>query len=154
MKRRPQFDGPDAGTRVASTLSLQVISDHRGKLLPLDPAAGVPFEVRRAFVVFDVPNGMVRGGHAHRRAHQLLVCLRGAVRCEIDDGECRSSVLLDSPNAALHIPPWIWAEQCYLEPGATLLVLASEGFREDEYVRDYSDFLSLVAARCRAEDGR
>lgn len=106
--------------------------------------AVVPFEVRRVFAVFDVPGAEVRGEHAHRVCHQLLVAVHGSCSVIVDDGIKREEVALDSPSLALHIPPMIWAVQHNHSPDAVLLVLASNAYDPDDYIRDYDQFRQLV----------
>jgi dTDP-4-amino-4,6-dideoxygalactose transaminase len=104
----------------------------------------VPFPVKRFFLVHDTPTGCKRGAHAHRRLLQCLVCVKGAVLVSFDNGRETSTVTLSSPHEGLVLDPMVWSDQEYVEPGSVLLVLASEEYDESEYVRDYSEFRSLV----------
>ena len=109
----------------AAWIELAAHRDPRGELLALDEGR-LPFVPRRIFFVRDVPPGSVRGGHGHRRARQLLVCLAGRIRCELRHGGERGQVLLEPSAHALLVEPGVWTEQTYETPGAMLLVLASE----------------------------
>jgi hypothetical protein len=103
--------------------------------------AGLPFRPKRVFTVFDVPSREVRGAHAHRRLEQLLLCVKGECSLLVDDGVRREEIHLDSPRLAVHLGPWVWAVQFDFSADAVLVVLASEAYDPDEYVRDYDAFL-------------
>lgn len=130
-----------------------MIRDLRGNLSVREMADGLPFEPRRYFVVVDVPSREVRGEHAHRRCAQLLVCLKGNLACVVDDGKGREEVALDSPEIALYVPPMVWSVQYKYSENAILLVLASQEYDPDDYIRDYDEFLA-ERARWTGCDGR
>jgi UDP-2-acetamido-3-amino-2,3-dideoxy-glucuronate N-acetyltransferase len=117
--------------------------DLRGNLSFGEVHRQVPFEVKRYFLVFDVPSEHVRGEHAHRALQQFLVCVAGRCNVVIDDGVSRHEVVLDSPSKGVYIPPMVWATQYKFTRDAVLLVLASEYYDASEYIRDYDDFLAL-----------
>ncbi len=122
--------------------------DMRGSLTSSAVAApdGVPFDVQRWFMVYDVPTREVRGEHAHRRCHQFLICVAGSVILAVDDGHNRGEVLLDAPSKGVHLPPMVWGTQYRYGPDAKLLVFASEPYDPDDYIRDYEAFLAERAA--------
>lgn len=119
-----------------------VIRDLRGDLSVREVGDGLPFVPRRYFAVFDVPSKEVRGEHAHRRLEQLLVCLRGSMALVADDGTLRQEILLDSPEVAVYLPPMVWCVQYKYSADALLLVLASDAYRPEDYIRDYDQFLA------------
>jgi dTDP-4-dehydrorhamnose 3,5-epimerase-like enzyme len=119
--------------------------DERGALSALE-LADCPFEPRRIFAVYDVPSESVRGAHAHRACHQFLVCMAGSLKCLVDDGSSQDEVDLDGPTVGLHIPPLIWGTQWKYTRDAVLLVLASHPYDAADYVRDYDEFLAVVAS--------
>lgn len=123
------------------------ISDMRGSLSVGEFQRGVPFVPKRYFVVFDVPSVETRGAHAHRSCHQFLVCVRGSVSVLVDDGNCREEFLLDSPEIGVHIPPMVWGVQYKYSADAVLLVFASHYYDAKDYIRDYDEFLKLVAGK-------
>ncbi|HMG32377.1 MAG TPA: FdtA/QdtA family cupin domain-containing protein [Blastocatellia bacterium] len=125
-------------------LDLPVRRDPRGSLCFAEYGKELPFVPMRYFVVFDVPPGQARGGHAHRRVHQFLVCVRGSCVVSADDGADKQDFLLDSPSRGLHLPPLVWASQHDHSPDAILLVLSSEVYEEEEYIRDYQEFKRIV----------
>ena len=120
--------------------------DLRGSLAAIE-FAGLPFRPQRAYTVYAVPNESVRGAHAHRTCAQLLVCLSGQVNCVADDGTSRQEFRLSRRDLGLFIPPLVWGMQYGYTTDAVLLVLAEHPYDADDYVRDYEEFLSLVAAR-------
>ncbi|MEN1972197.1 WxcM-like domain-containing protein [Luteimonas sp. MJ204] len=121
--------------------------DLRGSLSVGEFNVDLPFAPQRYFLVFGVPSRETRGEHAHRECHQFLVCTHGSVRVLADDGHHRREFLLDSPDSGLHLPPMTWGTQFQYSPDAVLLVFASQAYDAADYIRDYDEFLALVAAR-------
>lgn len=103
----------------------------------------VPFPVNRVFYTYDIPGGESRGAHAHRRCHQLIVAASGSFEVVLDDGKNKRTVTLNRPYWGLHVPPGIWASEQEFSSGSICLVLASEGYEEDDYIRDYEEFLRM-----------
>ena len=126
-------------------IHLPLIREPRGSLTFGEYDAHLPFIPLRYFIVFDVPAGQTRGQHAHRRVSQALVCLAGRVTVAVDDGQHRDEIILDSPARALVVPPCVWAAQTF-STAARLLVLCSETYDADEYIRDYGEFIEIVSA--------
>lgn len=120
-----------------------VFSDLRGDLAVAEVQKQIPFPIERVFVVYNVPSAELRGEHAHKECHQLLICVNGAVSVVTDDGKTRKEYILDAPNRGLHIPPMTWAVQYNYSKDAVLLVLASHQYNPEDYIRDYDQFLSL-----------
>jgi UDP-2-acetamido-3-amino-2,3-dideoxy-glucuronate N-acetyltransferase len=118
-----------------------LVQDLRGYL---SAAQDLPFEVQRYFVVFNVPSKEVRGEHAHRECHQFLVCVHGECRLIVDDARTREEIVLNSPTIGVHIPPMVWGIQYHYSPDAVLMVLASEIYKPEDYIRDYGEFRSLL----------
>jgi acetyltransferase-like isoleucine patch superfamily enzyme/dTDP-4-dehydrorhamnose 3,5-epimerase-like enzyme len=123
---------------------LSSVADLRGSLVAAELAEFLPFAVKRFFLVHDVPGREVRGQHAHKTCHQLLVCVRGSCRVIADDGVRRQEFLLDRASLGLYIPPKVWAAQFDYSPDAELLVLASHPYDAADYIRDYDEFLRHV----------
>lgn len=124
---------------------LTVAEDLRGQLAAGEFPDQVPFLARRFFVVFDVPGKEVRGEHAHRQCHQFLVCVRGTVSVVADDGRAAVEIELKTPSVGLYLRPMVWAVQFKYSPDAILLVLASDPYDAADYIRNYEEFLSLLA---------
>lgn len=127
-----------------SYIKLPVIPDMRGNLTFAEYGQYLPFLPKRYFLVFDVPSREVRGEHAHKKLHQFLVCVKGSCSVMVDDGNNREEYALDTPGTALHIPPMVWGVQYKYSPDAVLLVLASDIYDQDDYIRDYDEFIALV----------
>ena len=125
---------------------LPLVKDLRGNLSVGEFERSVPFIPRRYFLVFDVPNGKVRGEHAHKQCHQFLICIRGSCSVVADDGIHRQEILLDRPNKGIHLPPMTWGVQYKYSLDAVLLVFASEYYDANDYIRDYDEFMDMVDA--------
>lgn len=122
---------------------LSQVLDMRGALAFGEVGAHLPFAPKRFFVIYDVPSTEVRGEHAHRELHQFLVCIRGSCSVMLDDGRSREELVLNSPSYGLHIPPLVWGVQYQYSADAVLLVLASDVYVADDYIRDYQEFLLM-----------
>lgn len=120
---------------------LPVIPDMRGTLSFAEHGQYLPFIPKRYFLVFDVESREVRGEHAHRKLHQFLVCVKGSLSVMVDDGCCREEYVLDTPGSALYMPPMVWGVQYKYSPDAMLMVLASDIYEPDDYIRDYDEYL-------------
>lgn len=131
-------------TRVEGVLRcrLPLVEDLRGVVSFGETGRHIPFlDVKRYFLVFGVPGRHIRGEHAHKRLHQFLVCVQGSVRAVVDDGATRQEFLLDDRTLGLYVPPMRWCVQYQYSADAVLLVLASDHYDPDDYIRDYSEFL-------------
>ena len=126
---------------------LPIMTDLRGSLAVGELEKELPFQPKRFFVVFDVPNRKVRGAHAHWKLHQFLVCLKGDCSVLVDDGQIREQILLNHPRIGLHISPMVWTVQYKFSPDAMLLVLASERYDPASYIRDYDEYLKIIASK-------
>lgn len=118
-----------------------LVNDLRGNLVVGETSLDLPFVPQRFILVFGVPTAETRGAHAHLRCHQMLVCVSGRVRVAVDDGSVREEFQLDRPELGLYVPAMTWATQFDYSADAVLLVLASEPYDSDEYLRDYDSFL-------------
>ena len=150
ISARAWFDAgtaPDLGVGGASLVRMHSIYERRGHLTVGEVGKGLPFAARRFFVISEVPDQDIRGEHAHRALHQLLVCLAGSVVAEVNDGAASRSVKLDVPHVGLHIPPMVWGVQHHYTRDAVLMVLASAEYDPADYIRDFAEFRSLRARR-------
>lgn len=116
--------------------------DDRGALNVLEIARELPFGCERIFYTYTVPEGSVRGEHAHKVCEQFLIALRGELRVAVDDGVHRDEILLDSPSKGLHLPAGCWGEQFSHSTDCILLVLASCPYENEDYIRSYNEFLA------------
>ena len=135
------------GVRGVQLYVLHLVSDLRGDLTFAEYDESIPFVPKRFFLVFNVPSKDVRGEHAHRECHQFLVCVKGSCSVVVDDGQNRAEVLLNRPNLGIHIPPLVWATEYKYSEDAVLMVLASDVYRAEDYIRDYDLFLKEVKER-------
>lgn len=138
---------PDLKVRGARLIRLPLIQDERGFLSFGQTDAHLPFRPERYFLIGGVPAGSLRGEHAHRELHQFVLCVAGSCRVVIDDGQTREEITLDSPALGVHLAPLIWTTILHDSPETIVMVLASDQYHESDYVRNYDDFLALVAPR-------
>ena len=127
-----------------SLKNLKFVSDLRGDLSVMDVEKEIPFAVKRVFWVYNVPSEHVRGSHVHRKLHEFLVCVKGAVSVVVDDGANREEITLDNPSVGLHVPPRVWRTLYRYSADSVLLVFASHEYDPDDYIRDYEDFLASI----------
>lgn len=123
------------------TINFPVIREPRGNLAVVEELREIPFEIARAYWLFDVPAGSHRGGHAHKRLQQLLVALSGSFDVILDDGVNKKTITLNRPDRGLYLPTGVWRELKNFSAGSVCMVLASEPYDESEYIRDYDEFL-------------
>lgn len=115
--------------------------DDRGALNVLEIARELPFACQRIFYTYTVPEGQVRGEHAHKACEQFLISLRGEVSVTADDGDHRDEFMLDSPSKGLWLPAGCWSKQFGHSPDCILLVLASLPYDDTDYIRSYDEFI-------------
>ncbi|HEY6144126.1 MAG TPA: FdtA/QdtA family cupin domain-containing protein [Flavobacterium sp.] len=121
-------------------LSIPKIEDRRGNLSVIENGT-IPFEIERVYYVYDIPSGAERGGHAHKKLRQFLVALSGSFDVVVNDGKKESTITLNKPNVGLLINPRIWRELKNFSSGAVCLVVASEVYIEEDYIRDFDEFM-------------
>ena len=119
--------------------------DDRGQLVAIEAMKDLPFAVKRVYYIYDTLPGVRRGYHAHKNLQQVLLCVNGSCKIHLDDGTDTAEVTLDKPNEGLYISNNMWREMYDFVPGTVLLVLASEYYDEADYIRNYSDFLKMIA---------
>ena len=127
-----------------SVIELPQIETVGGNITPVHPQINVPFDIKRVFYSYDIPGGEARGAHAHKECHQFLIAASGAYEVLLDDGVNKRTVLLNRPFYGLHIPPGIWASEQAFSSGSICLVLASHGYIEEDYIRNYEDYLEYI----------
>ncbi|MEM3730868.1 MAG: FdtA/QdtA family cupin domain-containing protein [Candidatus Bathyarchaeia archaeon] len=123
---------------------LPKVSDTRGNLTFIEENKHIPFEIKRVYYIYDVPGGESRGGHAHRRLQQFMIAASGSFDVILDDGFKRKKFHLNRAYYGLYIPPMIWRELNNFSSGAVCLVLASDLYDADDYIRDYETFKRMV----------
>ena len=125
-------------------INLPRILDPRGNLTVAQAQEQVPFDIRRVYWVYDVPAGESRGGHAHKRCRELIVAVSGSFHVTLDNGTERKTFLLNHPYQGLLVEPDTWRTLDDFSSGAVGLVLASEPFDEEDYIRNYADFFTYI----------
>ena len=122
-------------------IDFKIKGDDRGSLIALESNKNIPFEIKRVYYIFGTKENVIRGKHAHKRLKQVAVCLNGSCKFRLDDGTQKKTVTLDTPTQGLIIREMIWREMYDFSEDCVLMVLASELYEEDDYIRDYEVFL-------------
>jgi hypothetical protein len=133
-----------ANTRImnAKIINIPKIEDPRGNLSVIEHDV-VPFDIKRVYYLYDVPAGAERGGHAHKKLQQFLVALAGSFDVVLNDGKNEKTIILNKPFEGLLITNGIWRELKNFSSGAVCLVVASDVFEEEDYIREFDEFLSI-----------
>lgn len=118
-------------------------SDRKGNLTVIENLKSVPFDVKRTYYLYDIPGGESRGGHAHKNLYQLIVAASGSFTVTLDDGELKRTFFLNRPYQGLMVVPGIWRTLDEFSSGSVCMVLASEGYSEEDYIRNYEEFLKF-----------
>lgn len=113
----------------------------KGNISVIENGKTVPFDIRRAYWLYDIPGGKSRGGHAHKDLRQLIVAVSGSFTVTLDDGNVKRTFLLNRPYQGLLVVPGIWRALDDFSSGSVCLVLASHPYSEDDYIRNYEDFI-------------
>ncbi len=127
---------------IGKIIDLPRIADPRGNLTVAEQSQEVPFEIRRVYWVYDVPAGECRGGHAHRECKEFIIAVSGSFDVCLDNGKEKKVYHLNHPYQGLLVPTGIWRTLDDFSSGSVCLVLASEEFSEEDYIRDYDDFIA------------
>lgn len=120
------------------------IEDARGNLTFVEGDSHIPFEIRRVYYLYDVPGGAARGAHAHKGLHQLIIAMSGSFDVILFDGERERRYSLNRAYYGLYVCPMMWRSLDNFSSGAVCMVLASQRYGEDDYIRDYDEFLRLT----------
>lgn len=124
-------------------IKIPKIEDPRGNLSVIENNV-IPYEIKRVYYLYDVPSGAERGGHSHKEQHEFLIALSGSFDVILDDGKEQEKVTLNKPFEGLLITNGIWRELKNFSSGAVCLVVASDVFSEDDYIREYDEFLASL----------
>ena len=130
-------------------IDLPKLSDPRGNLTFIEESKHIPFNISRVYYLYDVPGGSERGGHAHKNLHQLIIAISGSFDVVLDDGHKKQRYHLNRSYYGLYICPMIWRELDNFSSGSVCLVLASNNYDEDDYHRNYDDFLLAAGHKLR-----
>ena len=118
--------------------------DERGQLVALEEFKDIPFEIKRVYYMYDTGQGIHRGFHAHKSLEQILICIHGSCKVLLDNGSEKKIVSLEKPYEGLYIANNMWREMYDFSEDAVLLVLASDYYNEEDYIRNYDDFKRFV----------
>ena len=124
-------------------INIPKVEDYRGNIAVIEKDV-VPFEIKRVYYLYDVPSSAKRGGHAHKDQIELLIPLSGSFDVILKDGKTSQTVTLNKPDKGLVIKTNVWRELENFSSGAVCLVLASDVFKEEDYIRNYDDYLTYV----------
>lgn len=126
-----------------SVIDMAKVHSENGNITVIENGDNIPFEVKRVYYLYDVPSGEVRGGHAHYELQQYIIAASGSFDVVLNDGVNKRTISLNRPNLALHIVPGLWRELENFSSGSISLVLASQKYMENDYIRNYQEFLNL-----------
>lgn len=124
--------------------AFQQHGDDRGMLVALEQYSDIPFEIKRVYYMYQTKEGVHRGFHAHKSLQQILVCIHGSCKVLLDNGSEKKTVSLEHPYEGLYVANNMWREMYDFSEDAVLLVMASDVYREEDYIRDYEEFLAWV----------
>ena len=124
--------------------AFQQHGDDRGMLVALEEYKDIPFEIKRVDYMYDTKKDVHRGFHAHKSLEQILICIHGSCKVLLDNGTEKKIVSLEKPYEGLYIANNMWREMYDFSEDAVLMVLASEYYKEEDYIRDYNEFLRMV----------
>jgi hypothetical protein len=127
-----------------SIIELPRINNRAGNISVVEGFKNLPFEPKRIFYIYDIPAGEARGAHAHKKCHQFIIAASGSFEVALDDGKNKKTVSLNRPFYGLHIPPGIWAHELNFSSGAICLVLTSNKYDQEDYIREYENFKSYI----------
>lgn len=125
--------------------AFQQHGDDRGQLVALEEMRDIPFEIKRVYYVYDTSAGVRRGFHSHRTLQQILICIHGSCKVLLDNGKEKKIISLEKPYEGLYVAQDMWREMYDFSADAVLMVLASEYYKEEDYIRDYEEFLKMTA---------
>jgi dTDP-4-dehydrorhamnose 3,5-epimerase-like enzyme len=128
-------------------INFQIKGDERGSLISLERGKNIPFTIKRIYYIFDTKKNVRRGYHAHKNLKQVLVCVSGSCKILLDDGSKKDMIKLDKPETALFIKGTIWREIYDFSSDCVLMVLADNFYDEEDYLRNYEDFLKYIGKK-------
>lgn len=130
-----------------SLLKFLNITGKYGNLTPIEELIDIPFDIKRVYYITKVPQDITRGFHAHRKLHQVLICLNGSVIIKVKTPKEETEFVLDNSSVGLYIGPYIWREMHNFSEGAVLLVIASDYYHEDDYIRNIDFYMQEACSR-------
>ena len=129
------------------TIQLDPIKDEKGQLCVIEAGKSIPFDIKRVYYIFSNLNNSPRGFHAHKKLNQAAFCISGSCHIHFNDLKEKKKVILDSPHQIVLIPPLVWHEMHEFSPDCILVVLASDVYEEDDYIRDFEEFKLFLGSQ-------
>ena len=129
---------------MTNLINFEIKGDERGNLIALENNKNIPFAIKRVYYIFDTKENVRRGFHAHKKLQQVLVCIKGSCKILLDSGKEKNITNLNSPAIGLVVENNTWREMYDFSPDCVLLVLASELYDEEDYIRNYDEFLTYT----------
>lgn len=129
---------------ITKLIDFKILGDERGSLIALEENHNIPFDIKRVYYIFGTKQGVRRGYHAHKDLKQLAICMNGNCTFLLDNGIHKEHITLNSPTKGLLIEGLIWREMYNFSPDCVLMVLADAYYDEQDYIRDYNQFLKTV----------
>lgn len=146
-RTKPLFDPTKSSVNDCVVLDLDKKHRDKGNITVVENGIEVPFDINRVYYLYDVPGGEERGGHGHKDLYQLIVAAGGSFDVVLNDGVNLRTITLNRPYQGLYVVPGIWRELNNFSSGSTCLVLASDRYDEEDYIRDYNEFKNLKINR-------
>jgi len=131
-------------------INFETLGDDRGSLIAIEEGYNAPFDIKRVYYIFDTKKDVIRGYHAHIKLQQIAIAVKGSCTFILDNGKNRQEIKLNNPNQGLLIEGLIWREMKDFSEDCVLVVLASEHYDEDDYIRDYQEFINRVVENAKA----
>ena len=121
----------------------RIVGERKGNITVVENDGTLPFDTKRVFYLYDVPGGSYRGAHAHREQYQFIIAASGSFQVTLDDGTVKRTFFLNRPNKGLLVYPGLWSYLDDFSSGAICMVLTSEKYTAEDYIRDYQEFLDF-----------
>ena len=132
------------GIKSCKIISLPKFTDDRGNLTYIENKTHIPFDIKRVYYLYNIPKEEKRGAHGHVNLEQLVVAVSGSFDIALDDASGKRTFHLDSPDFGLYVSKGIWRDMFNFSDDAVCMVLASELFNEEDYIRNYDEFIQLM----------
>ena len=130
--------------KTAQKVKFNQLGDDRGHLVVVEGLKDIPFEIKRIFYIYGSDSDVVRGQHANRKSEFVLINVSGTSKVEVDDGKTKKIFDLDEPHVGIYLPNMVWKDMFDFSSDSVLLVLASEVFDANEYIRDYDEYVKEI----------
>jgi dTDP-4-dehydrorhamnose 3,5-epimerase-like enzyme len=143
---KSKYNTFDNSLKNCRTIELPRIVDEKDGIISVaESFKNIPFAIKRVYYIYQLNyNDSIRGKHAHKKLEQILFCINGSVVIDVDDGEKRQNIKLDKPNIGLYLGPELWHVMRRFSHNCILLVFASDFYNEEDYIRNYDEFLAYI----------